>query len=133
MVAEVVNFGSKTLEMVGSLFAAKLWSSHWRYNSITFYNDNPEAAGAIINKHCKLGNHPMKSLCRDFCKEAVDGQYMFWHWKVDAHNEIADALPRVRSFKDKDTYTYVEQDTVVTIVNNILAQLQKVPPVHTDI
>ena len=112
------------LEMLGSLIAAHLWASSWSGKSISFYNDNPSAAAAIVHKCAKLQRHDMNFLIREFAQIATDNTYMFWGIKIDgAENERADALSRFEKIDDEAGFVMEDKNRVVGIANRILRRL----------
>ena len=116
------------LEMMGALIAARLWGHKWTGKCVTFYNDNPSAAGAIINKNAKLQRHDINYMIRDFAELAVNHSYKFWGVKVDGdENVVADALSRFEKFESHSDYVFESQEAVIKIVNEILNELMELP------
>ena len=113
----------QVLELMGSLVAARLWSKNWHLKSVTFFNDNPGAAAALINKNAKLTRYDMNYLIREFAQLAALKRYMFWGIHVrGADNERADALSRFTSWDSKD-YQLEAKELVIKIVNDVLEEL----------
>ena len=113
----------QVLELMGSLIAARLWGKSWQSKCVTFYNDNPGAAGAIINKNANLRRFDMNFLIREFAHVAVHNRYMFWGIHVKGvDNERADALSRFKTW-DSVGYQLEPMDKVIDITNDILEKL----------
>ena len=113
----------QVLEMMGPLIAARLWSNSWKGKCITLYNDNPGAAGALINKNANLRRNDMNHLIREFCMLAATTRFMFWGLHVKgADNERADALSRFSTW-DMNRYKLEPKELVVGVVNDMIEQL----------
>ena len=114
-------------EYLGSLVAMDLFSDILHDSSVTLYNDNPGAAGALISKAPPLWRTDMQLLTRRIATLAIDNSTMYWGIKIDgAVNEYADALSRFKPY-DWTALGFVMRDAI-DIVNKYLYQLAQAPP-----
>ena len=100
------NFDIELLELLGSLIAIELWADLFVNKSVTIYNDNPGAAGAIRTKAPRLYRLDMQFLIRRLASIAVDNKFYFWGIHCTANDDpkmdLADALSR---FKNAPKYS----------------------------
>ena len=81
----IENIGRKTrgswlkknnsVELMGPLIAVKLWGESFTHKSVSFYNDNPAAAAAIIKKCAKLQRLDLNWMIRQFALIAIKNRF----------------------------------------------------------
>ena len=114
-------------EYLGSVVAMDLFSDILCNSSVTFYNDNPGAAGALISKAPPLWRVDMQCLTRQIASLAIDNDVMYWGIKIDGDdNDNADALSRFKSY-EWDALGFTMRDAIDT-VNKYLKLLAHAPP-----
>ena len=115
------------LELLSALIAADLWASFWSHMSVSFYNDNPAAAGAIRTKRASLGLFDMNYLIRTFATIAWTHEFMFWGIKVDgSENTTADQLSRFTPLSRTDLILE-PKERVRQIANKWIYALSRLP------
>ena len=114
-------------EFLGSVVAMDLFSDILTNSSITFYNDNPGAAGALITKAPPLWRADMQCLTRQIATLAIDNNTMFWGIKINGDvNDYADDLSRFKNY-DWIELNFIMRDAI-DIVNKYLRLLAQAPP-----
>ena len=95
-------------------------------SSVTFYNDNPGAAGALISKAQRLWRADMQGLTREIAMLAIENSTMYWGIEINGDvNEYADALSRFKNY-DWEQLGFEMRDPT-QIVNKYLLKLAKCP------
>ena len=91
--------GIQIQEYLGPVVAMDLFSDILSDSSVTFYNDNPGAAGALISKAPRLWRSDMQGLTRDIAMLAIENNTVYWGIKINGDvNEYADALSRFKNY-----------------------------------
>ena len=115
-------------EYLGSVVAMDLFSDILQNSSVTFYNDNPGAAGALISKAPRLWRSDMQCLTRNIAMLSITNNAMYWGIKINGDvNEYADALSRFKSEYDWNALGFTMRDPTDT-VNKYLNLLAQYPP-----
>ena len=65
-------------ELIGAWIAFDLWGVQLAGTAVTFYNDNPAAAAALITKAPPLFRSDLQCITRDFSLNAMKNRFMFW-------------------------------------------------------
>ena len=114
-------------EYLGPIVVLEYFKDEFKNSTITFYNDNPGAAGALINKAPPLWRSDMHCLTRFMAKTAVEQHIMYWGIKIPGKQNIdADALSRFYTSVDWSEKGYKMID-VTNCVNKCLQLLLHCP------
>ena len=118
------------LELLMSIVGVTLATPYITNKTITIYNDNPGAAGAIRTKAPKLYRIDLQFLIRHLATLAVKNKFYFWglHFTVKDGNEmkIADQISRF-TFKKENVKDNVTMTNCTSIVNDLLKEVLKQP------
>ena len=99
-----------------------MFSDILKNSSVTYYNDNPGAASALICKAPRLWRADMQCLTRELAMRAIESKTMYWGVKINGDvNEYADALSRFKPYDWKALGFQMRDPTA--IVNKYLAKL----------
>ena len=115
-------------EYLGSVVAMDLFSDILKDSSVTIYNDNPGAAGALITKAPRLWRSDMHCLTRHIAMLSITNNAMYWGIKINGDvNEYADALSHFKSDYNWSELGFTMRDAKET-VNKYLRLLAQYPP-----
>ena len=118
------------LELLMSIVGVLFMSNKLKNKTITIYNDNPGAAGAIRTKAPRLYRLDLQYLIRYLAALAVSKKFYFWgiHYTVKDGNEmkIADQLSRF-NFKKNNIEDNIPIINCATVVNLLLEDLLNHP------
>lgn len=118
------------LELLMSIVGVTLMLPHLKNKSITIYNDNPIAAGAIRTKAPRLYRLDLQFLIRRLATMAAKSKFYFWgiHYTVKdgIEMQLADDLSRFQARARYHT-RHVPELNGYAIVNELLAKLEKHP------
>ena len=124
------NVDIELLELLMSIVGIILMLPKLKNKSITIYNDNPGAAGAIRTKAPRLYRLDLQFLIRYLAKLAVENKFYFWgyHFTVKDGKEmiIADQLSRF-TFNKENVTDKIAMTNCKNVVNRLLLDLAKQP------
>ena len=138
-VVQIRKLEIDVLELLLSVVGIILLTPYLTNNTVTIYNDNPGAAGAIRTKAPRLYRLDMQCLIRHLAFHAIENKFYFWgvHYTVkNGHPmQLADDLSRFAPTVPKD-FANVPFKNAVPIVNQLLNKLATYPlnlPSNIDI
>ena len=116
----------EVLELILSLVGIELLLPQLHNHTVTIYNDNPTAAGAIRTKAPRLHRLDLQYLIRRLASLAVKHKFYFWgiHYTVKdgAPMQLADDLSRYHPAATSQTSKYPKRDAI-KVVDHILREL----------
>ena len=126
------EFDIHAQEMLGSLVGSEIVGPDCKGKSITFYNDNPAAAAAIISKAPPLTRWDLNYMTREFAKIAITNQFYFWGVKIDGSaNGPADALSRFKNLRDVNIdinkCIFIDKQVIIDITNKHMRAMMQLP------